>query len=313
MENRAHALAAGLFTLCLAAGLVGTVIWLSQRHREAHLPYILVSRSSVAGLNPQAAVRYRGVDVGRVSAIRFDPEDARVILIDVGIAPNIPVTTKSFARLGFQGVTGLAFVDLDEAPEKGTPLATNTMHPARIEMRPSALQEFGDAGQLLLVRVNEIALRLNALLNEENQTKLSRSLAGLERAIERVVVLQERLMPAVESLPRISDDTHAFLKESQQLVREMSDLARDLRKQAEVLDQVGHGANQMGSAAADLSTQTLPALNRLLGRLTQTTESLERAIDAQTHDPRSLLFGSSPPEPGPGESGFKAHPDRRTP
>ncbi len=313
MENRAHALMAGLFTIVLVAGVIGAVVWLSHKGREPALPYILVSRTSVAGLNPQAAVRYRGVEVGRVNRIRFDPQDARVILIDVGIAPRVPVTTKSFTRLGFQGITGLAFIDLDEAAGQSQPLSTGWINPARIEMRPSALQEFGDAGQLLLVRVNDIAERLNALLKEENQTRLANSLASVERMTERFVTLQEHLMPTVESLPRLTGQAQSTLTQGQDLLREMSDLARDLRRETEVLDRVGRGADQLGAAASDLSTQSLPALNGLLSRLTRTAEALERAVETQTHDPRSLLFGETRPQPGPGEAGFRQPKHRRNP
>jgi phospholipid/cholesterol/gamma-HCH transport system substrate-binding protein len=304
MENRAHAFMAGLFAIALLAGLVGAVLWLSHKGREPGLPYVLVSKTSVGGLNPQAAVRYLGVEVGRVQNIQFDPSDRRTILIDVTIHPDVPITDKTFARLGAQGVTGMAFVELDEEKGGGKARSTDWLSPARIELRPSFLQEFGDSGQLLLVRVNDIAQRLNVLLKDENQTRLSNTLVSIERMTERLVTVQEKLIPSLDRLPQITRETEALLGETRSAMRETTTLVRDLTKQLETLEQVGRGADQMGVAASDLSTQTLPALNRLLGRMSRTTELLERTLEAQAHDPQSLIFGQARVEPGPGEPGY---------
>ena len=71
MENKAHALAAGLFTLVLAAALVAVVLWL-RAEPIAQDRYTLRTQGSVSGLNVQARVRYRGVEVGKVESIEFD-------------------------------------------------------------------------------------------------------------------------------------------------------------------------------------------------------------------------------------------------
>jgi len=65
------------------------------------------SLRSVPGLNPQAVVRYRGLDIGRVEAISFDPKVPGQILIHIGIRPDTPITKSTYATLGTQGVTGV--------------------------------------------------------------------------------------------------------------------------------------------------------------------------------------------------------------
>ena len=68
MENRSHALMAGIFTLVLlAAALVA--IWIG-RDRTQLQPYEIVSATAVSGLNSQSTVRYQGVQVGRCSRWR---------------------------------------------------------------------------------------------------------------------------------------------------------------------------------------------------------------------------------------------------
>ena len=84
MENRAYAFAVGLFTLLLGAGVVMVALWLSGK-TETRETYMLESHHAVTGLNVQAPVRYRGVDVGKVETIQFNPADPRTILVRVGV------------------------------------------------------------------------------------------------------------------------------------------------------------------------------------------------------------------------------------
>ena len=67
MENKSHALAAGLFVLIVSALVVTLAMWLTRDSGSYHA-YELSSRQGVSGLQPQAAVRYKGVAVGKVSA-----------------------------------------------------------------------------------------------------------------------------------------------------------------------------------------------------------------------------------------------------
>src|SRR5689334_8129805 len=109
MENRAYAFAAGLFTLLLGAALVGVALWFSGETYEK-VYYVLESPSPVTGLFEQAGVRFRGVDVGKVTEIKFDPNNKRLILIEIGIEAGTPVTRGTYAEIRPQGVTGLSYV-----------------------------------------------------------------------------------------------------------------------------------------------------------------------------------------------------------
>jgi len=94
------------------------------------------------------------------------------------------------------------------------------------------------------------------------------------------------------------------MAESQKLTTELEALSRDVRGRAESIDRIGRGVEQVGIASNDLATQTLPNLNRVLAKLERATENLNRAIEAQARDPRSLLFGAAPPS-RPGRGGLQ--------
>ena len=107
MENKSHALAAGIFVLAVAAMLAGLAIWLT-RDNTSYQHYELTSKDGVTGLQPQAAVRYKGVAVGKVTRIGFDPQIPGNVLIRIAVNDQAPITPGTFAVLGYQGVTGLA-------------------------------------------------------------------------------------------------------------------------------------------------------------------------------------------------------------
>jgi phospholipid/cholesterol/gamma-HCH transport system substrate-binding protein len=113
MENKSHALAAGIFVLAVAAMLAGLAIWLT-RDNTSYQHYELTSKDGVTGLQPQAAVRYKGVAVGKVTRIGFDPQIPGNVLIRIAVNDQAPITPGTFAVLGYQGVTGLAHVQLDD-------------------------------------------------------------------------------------------------------------------------------------------------------------------------------------------------------
>ena len=97
---------------------------------------MIVSKVGVVASTAEAAVLYRGVQVGQVEPIRFDHADRRQILIDVSVAPETWITN---AHLGPSRVAGLdqelAFVELADDREEGTRLSTRPLETARIEMR----------------------------------------------------------------------------------------------------------------------------------------------------------------------------------
>ena len=109
MENKAHAVAAGLFVLIVSALVAGLGMWLTRDTGNYH-SYELSSREGVSGLQEQAAVRYKGVAVGKVTKIGFDSQISGNVLIRIAVHESTPLTASTFATLGYQGVTGLAYV-----------------------------------------------------------------------------------------------------------------------------------------------------------------------------------------------------------
>ncbi len=314
MENRAHAIVAGLFVILFGLALAAAILWFSGDAIEQDV-YVLVSESSVSGLNPQAAVRYRGLQVGYVDKIRLDPKQPRVILIRILVDKETPVTHGTYAELAYQGLTGLAYIQLDDDGTAPKPLATSYSAPARIEMRASLLQEVGSSAPLLLARLSSLTERLTGLLNEENLTHIKNTLANVEAVSARFIALQDKLAPTIDTLPSIAANTQNVLKHADELLVDLNKLTGQLERSLKTFDQVATSAGRVAASAekigkagelvsGDLRSSALPKLERLLENISNTSHNLDKFLTNIERRPQSLIFGKPAAQPGPGEAGF---------
>jgi phospholipid/cholesterol/gamma-HCH transport system substrate-binding protein len=313
MESRAYALVTGLFVLGIAACIVLWAQWLAKVPL-ARTPYRVVATVPVSGLNPEAQVRYRGMGVGRVKAIGLDPKDPRRILIDIEVDSNIPVTRGTYAQLGMEGITGIAYVHLLDTYKDMEPAAKSADGLAELPLRPSFFDSLSDGAEGAMRDARELMENMNSLLNPENRKRIGTTLASLERISANLEVASAR-MPAViarteswlsEENRRLATDSlehmNETLKTMPELARETQQLVKDAR---ELVGQVGKLSAESQGAAATLREDTLPRVNALAESVDRSAQRVGRLALQLDRDPQSAIFGRKPGKPGPGEPGFQ--------
>ena len=293
MESRAHALVAGLFVLLLGLAVLAAAIWFRGETEQTDT-YTLVTRYSVAGLNVQAPVKFRGLEVGRVHAIEFDPEDPALILIRAAVRSGTPITKGTYAQLGAQGITGLAYVILDDDGNNPARLAPES---SRIAVRPSLFDKLATSGEDVLANLTQTAARINALLSDENQAQLVRTLKRLEAASDKYSLLADELMPAAQAL---KSDMGVVLKRTDALVTNLNTLTQNVNQRLDHVDRLMTSTERFASGGAALTDtmvyETLPRMNLLLDDLQRTSRGLEVLVHDLNDEPTSLVFGR--PAPG---------------
>lgn len=308
MENRSHALMAGLFTVLffLAAALA---LWWLGGSRELTDTYILTTRGSVTGLNVEAQVRYRGIRAGKVKDIRPDPADPATLLVEIALARQYRLTDKTVARLNTQGITGIAYVMLEEGEDPGTPLDVDGASPPRLKIQPGLLQRLGETADDIGLQVAELSKRLNRLLDDRNLQNLRRSLDNLAVATESlkelpVVMASLRSALSETNIARLNALLAHLEKtagEAAPLTAEARALVASLKSVAQRVDGLATSAGGVGDR---LNAETLPRVESLMRDVAATTRRLDRLIDTLNDTPQAILFGATPPRPGPGETGF---------
>jgi len=311
MESRSHAIAAGLFAIFLGAGILVALWWFSDRREETR-DIVLVSTGSVNGLNPQATVRYRGIIAGKVAGIALDPADPRNLLVTARISASLPITRGTKARLATQGVTGLAFIALDDTGDDPTPLAGEGGAPPRLRLAPGFLDNVVEASTQRLEQIRVLLDRLTSLASPDNLARTERILHGLESSSQGLARTMQEAPQTLAAVRRLVDgDNLARIRRSlanlERLSAEAVPVASEGRALLARLQAVSDKVDGLvGTTGEGLAADTLPRLNVLLQELTITSRQLSDLLDEIDDSPQLLLLGRRRPPPGPGEAGFGA-------
>ena len=318
MENKSHAIAAGAFVLGLVAVLVALVVWLTRDDTVRNV-YELSTRDAVSGLQPQAMVRYRGISVGRVASIDFDPKVKGNVRVRITVDERVPLTTSTFATLSYQGVTGLAFIALDDKGESQVSLVPDNANPPRIPLKPSLLAQLQDRGEVIISRVEEVTQKVNTLLGEDNQKRIADALENISAAAAGANQLTKSLdntvknglNPALKALPPLVDRTRETMVAVKGAASDVSRVATNFNSTVSRLnakdgpiDRLGDGTKALSQAVDSFNTATLPRVNRVADDTSRAVRRLGRAADGISDNPQSLLFGNGGVVAGPGEPGF---------
>jgi len=222
MEEKVNFAVVGTFVLVLGAALIGGVLWLSSGKSVGtyYDIYHTYMKESVAGLNLNAPVRYRGVEVGRVQNIALAPGDVEQVQLTLAIVRGTSIKTDTVAILSTQGVTGIAFVDLTGG-SRGSP---------ELKTVPDSLIPVIRSGPSLMVRLD--ATLIDAALTLKNAARLSEELPQLSLRLQRSADVFDNMS---SELARAGTNasvkfTSETLPEIHQLVMELRDMTASLRR-----------------------------------------------------------------------------------
>ena len=303
--------------LVVAALLVAMAAWLTRDTGE-HRPFEISSREGVTGLQAQAPVRYKGVTVGREQSIVLDPQTLGNVLIRIAVDGTAPISPTTFATLGFQGVTGLAFIQLDDTGPMSAVLASSDEQPGRIPMRPSLMSRLSDQGAGLLTQLDEATQRVSQLLAAPNQKKLMDAVGNLGQAAASIDQFAQQATQA--NLPALAQEAGATLKSLHSTSDRLGQSADSISASADAfkgmsqrmsepggtLDRIAEGTTTLTATGQSLNATLVPRLNRTVDDTARTVRHIGRAVEAVNDNPQALLLGNGAAQPGPGEPGFTA-------
>jgi len=320
MENKAHAITAGAFVLGVVALIIALVVWLTRDDTVRNV-YQLSTREAVSGLQPQAPVRYRGIAAGKVMSIDFDPVVKGNVRVRISVDQRVPLTTSTFATLSYQGVTGLAFIALDDKGESPVAFLPNNKVPPEIPLRSSMLARLQDRGDAILSQVETVTKRISQLTGDDNQKRIATALENIAQAAASANQLTQRLdttvktglNPALAAIPPLMEQTKDAMASVQNTATDVSRVANNLNTTANKLnaeggpiERLGSGTQALSQAVESFNSATLPRINRVAEETTSAVRRLGRAADGIGDNPQSLLFGNGGTPAGPGEPGFAA-------
>jgi len=182
METDKHYFFEGLFIIVFATAAALFAVWLGSSGQRDDVIYRIRFPDSVSGLTAGDTVKFRGVDVGTVKAMVIDPENSRLVRVDVRLRKDTPVKTDTRASLTLKGITGVVFIELNG----GDPAAQTLLAVTPENTIPEIPSE---------------KTGLNAMLDE--LPKLVKKFAAIEDQIKKVVTSVGSLTEKVKENPSL--------------------------------------------------------------------------------------------------------------
>lgn len=300
MEPRVHYVIVGIFVLLLGSAAVALSLWLAfgQVGYETR-GYRVYMTDSVSGLFLDAPVKYRGVQVGRVRDMGLDPERLDRVQLTLDIDASVPIKEDTIATLTFQGVTGIASVDLSGGSPESPLLqaAPGERYPV-IQAGPSLMTRLDTAATELMENLNRAARDLSGLLNSDTRDRLEQIVEHVELLTATLAERRPALGEGIESFAAAGEQLPGVLKRVDSTLASLEALAEDVRVASQdVQAQLRAGSDSLQV----LGGRTLPEVDALLVEMRQLTAGFQRLSERLEEDPRALLFGPRLDEPGPGE------------
>lgn len=136
METDKHYFFEGLFIIGFSIAAAIFAVWLGSSGHHDDVIYRIHFPDSVSGLTVGDPVKYRGIDVGTVKSMIIDPDNPRLVQVEVRLRKETPVKTDTRASLELKGITGVVFIELNGGdPAAKTLLAVTP--PGKIPEIPS--------------------------------------------------------------------------------------------------------------------------------------------------------------------------------
>jgi len=308
METRANYVAVGTFVVALLAGIVIMALWLAriEFNRDFAL-YDIYFTGSVIGLAQGSAVSYNGIQIGRVTEIRVDPQNLQQVRVTIEVNQPALIKTDVVASLESQGLTGVAYVELSGG-SKGAPeleARPGERYPV-IASRPSRLQSFVSSAPEALARLIDVADRLAAILDDRNRTAITDILDNTRRVTGAAAA-------RVGDIDTVLGDTAAAAREMRSTLAAANETLADLRQMIgtkggdartalQSIDEATRKLDQLLNHAdalvqenrgplRDFSQRGLNELTQLMIDARTLVAGLTRLTDEIQRDPARFLFG----------------------
>ncbi len=300
MEREAKYLVVGAFVLAVFAVGASFVIWYTGgRDQREYQRYEIYFQGSVSGLSEGGAVRYLGVDVGRVISIRLDPRAPDRVQVVVDVDAKAPISRETVASLGLQGITGLLYVDLErnrrdkplmaEVPSMGNPVIRSVQ--SDFDLLISSMPE-------LFSKAAIAADRVTKLFSDENIASANKVIKNIDQASDELPALLSEARNLAVDLRGTSAQIQAAASGVRKVTEDAGpDLTRTMDRIRAVAENLARASERMDTFVAEnqanitrFSDQGLGELQQLIRDGRQAAQEFRELTRALKENPSQLIY-----------------------
>jgi phospholipid/cholesterol/gamma-HCH transport system substrate-binding protein len=307
MGKRVNNALVGMFVIVFGAAWVAVTLWLALGDLAIqYTTYRVYMDESVSGLYLDAPVKYRGVDVGKVTGIGLNPAVPDQVQLTLDVISTTPIREDTLAELAVQGLTGIAFVDLKGGGLDSPMLVAKggEEYPV-IKSSPSFFARLDVSGTELLANLNVMISSLVKLLDADGRKSLSEIIANIHAITDTVADRKQEIDQGLLNASRMLEHGAAATERLEPMLAQLDETARSFQLMADRVGETSERVNRYvagsGTGVQQFSQQTLPEVGALVTELRTLADTLRDVSEKLEEDPRALLYGSALEVPGPGE------------
>jgi phospholipid/cholesterol/gamma-HCH transport system substrate-binding protein len=319
MNNRVNYSLVGFLVLFALSAMMVFGYWLLKPSKEIEMKvYAIYFDESVSGLNLDAPVKYKGINVGKVTALNINPKNSEQVEILISVLKSTPIKSSTVAQLTSQGITGLSYINLSFGDESSEFLkAQKGQEYPVIKTIPSLLIKLENTVGDLTINLSETLQRTRELLKEENQVEFSlllknsaifmskmnqtlddETIANLQQTMKNLNSVSKRLdemMPRVEKLIENSVAWEDSVSASfTSIMKSYVGIAGSMNTFNKALQSGDFNLKEMSSDILPTMNNTLLDMQSLIIKMQETLSKHERS-------PSDILFMQEQIKKGPGE------------
>jgi phospholipid/cholesterol/gamma-HCH transport system substrate-binding protein len=300
MDRDTNYVAVGAFVLLVIAMALSFVFWYTdQQDKRTYQRYEIYFPGSVSGLTAGSAVRYLGVDVGKVVRIALDPQQRKTVQVIADIDSTAPIDDRTRASLSLQGVTGLLFVDLEQDPKADS---TGTMpqgqHYPMIRSRRSDFDVLLSNLPALTTHLVELANHFNEIFSDETVRSLKATLENARLASERMPATARELQELLAEVRHATQEAQATIGELHGVLAKSSpDLETAIANIRQISENLAQTTQRLNSFVADnepgvsqFARQSLPELEQLLRETRAAAREFRDLSRSLKQNPSQLIY-----------------------
>lgn len=304
MSNKSSKFLIGLFVIAGSLICAVIIIWAgaSKIFMKGSL-YAVYFDESVQGLQVDSAIKYRGVEIGKVQSIDVAP-DNRLIEVVMKINLESDLQKQTIATLKTAGITGIVFIELDQLREddlSNSPKITFKSKYPVIPSRRSEISRFVADTGVIMQNIKDIDLKgisdqlkntTQAIENFVEGKRLNNIMTNLESTSTNLNQAISRINKTIAEgkVDRVANETLEVLTDARQLIGqakneiEVLNLKEKSSRTDVLLDNMDKKTKAITSELQDTSEN-----------LRVTSDNLRKLSDSLEKNPSELIFSRPAP------------------
>jgi phospholipid/cholesterol/gamma-HCH transport system substrate-binding protein len=294
----------GLFVISGTLICAAIIIWVgAARIFMKGSLYSVYFDESVQGLQVDSAIKYRGVEIGKVQSIGVAP-DNRLIEVIMKIDIESDLQKLTIATLKTTGITGIVFIELDQLKSgdlSNSPKITFKSSYPVIPSRRSQISRFVADTGVIMQNIKDLDLKgisdqlkntSKAIENFVEGKRINNIMIHLESTAANLDQAISKINKTVSEgkMDRVVNETMGVLSDAHQLIGQAKNEIAALKLQEK--------ADRTDILLKDIDKKSKAITNELQDtseHLRVTSENLQKLSDNLKRNPSELIFSKPAP------------------